>query len=98
MGQETFKEVIVSQAIRPITDDGRMGVDPEDVMPPTFHLERIAEKLLRRAARPPEPRGLDRRGAPAPARSRPITSPIAPSPLRTISRLQSFSEPAGSRP
>ncbi len=45
MGQDTFKEVIVSQAITP--DDGTtatMGVDPEDLMPPTFHLQTIAEK------------------------------------------------------
>jgi hypothetical protein len=92
MGQDTFKEVIVSQAIRPITDDGRMGIDPEDAMPPTFHLEQIAEKRFGgRLDRLSRVVSID----PAPAAPEAAPQlPFAPSPLRTISRLQSFSEPA----
>jgi hypothetical protein len=92
MGQDTFKEVIVSQAIRPITDDGRMGVDPEDVMPPTFHLEQIAEKRFGgRLDRLSRVVSIDA----APESTKPPDhAPFAPSPLRTISRLQSLSEPA----
>jgi len=93
MGQDTFKEVLVSQAIRPITDDGRMGVDPEDVLPPTFHLEQVAEKRfggrLDRVSRvvsidlaPPAPRKKgDQRLA-------------GPDAARSISALQSLREPA----
>ncbi len=40
----TFKEVIVAQALRPTSKDGEMGIDPEDLMPPGFHLEPIAQK------------------------------------------------------
>ena len=40
----TFKEVIVAQALRPTTAEGEMGVDPDDVMPPNYRLETIAEK------------------------------------------------------
>jgi 4-amino-4-deoxy-L-arabinose transferase-like glycosyltransferase len=92
MGQGTFKEVIVTQAIRPTTANGEMGVDPEDLMPPSFHLQKIAEKRfggrLDRMSRivsidpePEKPRKSDQR-------------PSAPSPLRTISALQSLSDPA----
>jgi hypothetical protein len=40
----TFRDVIVAQALRPTTADGDMGVDPDDLMPPNFRLETIAEK------------------------------------------------------
>lgn len=40
----TFKEVIVAQALRPTEAGGRLGVAPEDVLPPEFRLEPIAEK------------------------------------------------------
>jgi hypothetical protein len=91
MEQGTFKEVIVSQAIRPTSADGEMGVDPEDVMPPNFHLERIAEKrfggrldrLSRIVSIDPEPE--------KPARG---AQPPLASPLRTISALHSESVPA----
>ena len=91
MGQDTFKEVIVSQAIRPITDDGRMGVDPDDVLPPTFHLQAIAEKrfggrldrLSRVVSIDPAP--------PAPAR--PPQRPAGASVVRSISLVQSRREP-----
>jgi hypothetical protein len=42
--QGTFKEVIVAQALRPISSEGDRGVDPEDDLPPNFHLETLAEK------------------------------------------------------
>jgi hypothetical protein len=91
LSQETFKEVLVTQAIRPFKDDGRMGVDPDDVLPPSFHLQMIAEKRfggrLDRISRivsidpqPKEPAGKDQR-------------PAAPSSLRSISELQSRSDP-----
>lgn len=44
MREGTFREVIVAQALRPTSADGDMGVDPEDLMPPNFRLEMIAEK------------------------------------------------------
>ena len=44
MGQDTFKEVLVAQALRPSDANGDMGVDPDDLMPPSYHLETIAEK------------------------------------------------------
>jgi hypothetical protein len=91
MGQDTFREVIVSQGIRPITDDGRQGVDPEDVMPPTFHLEMIAEKRFGgRLDRLSRVVSID----PAPVAPKPPDhGTFAPSALRTISWLQSRREP-----
>jgi len=44
MEQGTFREVIVAQALRPTSAEGHFGVDPEDVLPPYFHLETITEK------------------------------------------------------
>jgi hypothetical protein len=93
MGQETFREVIVSQAIRPMTDDGRVGVDPLDVMPPSFHLETIAERRFGgRWDRLSRVVSIDpSAGEPL---LKPAQPPSIPSPLRSISRLQSRSEPA----
>jgi Dolichyl-phosphate-mannose-protein mannosyltransferase len=92
MGQGTFSEVIVTQAIRPSTADGGLGVDPEDLLPPSFHLEKIAEKQfggrLDRMSRiisidpePDKPAKPDQ-GAPGEL------------PLRSISDVQSLSDPA----
>jgi hypothetical protein len=91
MGQDTFKEVIISQAIRPVDGDGAMGVDPEDLMPPTFHLQTIAEKrfggridrLSRVVSIDPAP----------PDAKKPDHRPPLVSPLRSINELQSASEP-----
>ena len=44
MSQGTFHEVLVAQALRPTTPQGRFGVDPDDVLPDNFHLELLAEK------------------------------------------------------
>lgn len=44
MDAGTFREVIVAQALRPTTPQGDMGVDPDDLMPPTYRLETIAQK------------------------------------------------------
>ena len=44
LGQGTFREVLVMQAIRPTSEKGETGVDPDDVLPENYHLERIAEK------------------------------------------------------
>jgi hypothetical protein len=94
LSQETFKEVIVSQAIRPLTDDGRMGVDPEDVLPKTFHLEMIVEKRFGgRLDRLSRVVSID--PAPPPA---PRAGPQGvPSPLRSISPVQSAVEPSVAR-
>lgn len=40
----TFSEILVTQALRPTTAEGRFGVDPDDVLPANYHLETIAEK------------------------------------------------------
>jgi hypothetical protein len=42
--EHTFGEVIVAQALRPTSAQGDLGVDPDDLMPDTFHLEPIAQK------------------------------------------------------
>jgi hypothetical protein len=92
LGQETFHEVLVTQALRPTSGEGEMGVDPNDLMPPSFHLETIAEKRfglrLDRVSRivaidpaPPAPKGPDQRS-------------LTPSALRSMSMLQSLREPA----
>lgn len=44
LGEGTFNEVIVAQGLRPTSARGEMGVDPEDLLPPQFHLKTIAEK------------------------------------------------------
>jgi hypothetical protein len=92
MGQDTFSEVIVTQAIRPSSAEGDMGVDPEDLLPPNFHLQVIAEKRfggrLDRVSRivsiDPEPPGKP---------VKPDQRVPEPSPLRSISELQSLSDP-----
>jgi hypothetical protein len=40
----TFREVIVAQGLRPTSERGELGIDPQDLMPPEFQLETIAEK------------------------------------------------------
>ena len=42
--QGTFREVLVAQALRPTSARGDFGIDPDDLLPPNFHLETIAEK------------------------------------------------------
>ena len=42
--QGTFREVIVTQVIRPLSARGDAIVDPEDEFPESLHLETIAEK------------------------------------------------------
>jgi hypothetical protein len=92
MGQDTFKEVLVTQAIRPTDADGDMGVDPADMMPATYHLEMIAEKRfgarLDRVSRivsiDPEPEDA----------KKPDQRPAAALALRSISMLQSRREPS----
>jgi hypothetical protein len=44
LGEGTFKEVIIVQALRPTTAQGDIGIDPEDLMPASFRLEPIALK------------------------------------------------------
>lgn len=44
MREHTFDEVLVAQALRPTTANGRFGVDPDDLMPPNYRLQTIAEK------------------------------------------------------
>jgi len=92
MGEDTFSEVIVTQAIKPTTAEGDMGVDPEDLMPPTFHLQTLAEKRFgSRLDRISRIVSIDL--AP-PKTKEPGPKPQGPTPLRSISPLQSLSEPA----
>ncbi len=42
--QGTFKEVLVAQALRPTSLTGDRGVDPDDTLPPAFHLQPVSEK------------------------------------------------------
>ena len=44
LGEGTFREVVVAQALRPTSADGNFGVAPEDRLPPGFVLETIAER------------------------------------------------------
>jgi len=68
-----------------------MGVDPEDLLPPNFHLQVIAEKRfggrLDRVSRivsiDPEPEKA----------KKPDQREPDPTPLRSISELQSLSDP-----
>ncbi len=91
LGQETFKEVLVTQAIRPFTDDGRMGVDPDDVLPATFHLQMVAEKRFGgRLDRISRIVSIDPEVKPPAMKDQ---RPAAPSPLRSINELQSRSDP-----
>jgi Dolichyl-phosphate-mannose-protein mannosyltransferase len=92
MGQGTFKDVLVTQALRPTSKNGDFGVDPEDAMPTGYHLEVIAEKRFgARVDRVSRIVSID----PAPAGPKaPDQRPNAPSPLRSISRLHSPREPA----
>jgi hypothetical protein len=92
MGQGTFKDVLVAQALRPTSKDGDFGVDPNDLMPPGYHLQTIAEKrfgvriarLSRIVSIEPLPPGTPKSPK----------IPYKPSPLRSISEAQSFIEPA----
>lgn len=92
MGQGTFKDVLVSQALRPTTRNGDFGIDPDDLMPASYHLETIAEKRFgARIARLSRIVSIDPGPPGSPA---PVQGPLAPTPLRSISELQSPSEPA----
>jgi len=44
LSQPTFREILVFQALRPASALGQHELVPEDVLPPSFHLEPIAEK------------------------------------------------------
>ncbi len=92
MGQGTFKEVLVAQAIRPTSANGDFGVDPDDRMPAGYHLETIAEKRFgARLARLSRIVFID----PAPEGAKgPAQGPDRASPLRLINAIQSLSEPA----
>ena len=92
MGQDTFREVLVTQAIRPTDADGDMGVDPNDLMPPSYHLETIAEKRFGgRLDRISQIVSID----PAPDLGRkPDQGPSAPSALRTLGVLPVSAGPA----
>jgi len=92
MAQGTFREVIVAQAVRPTDGDGGMGVDPDDLMPATFHLETIAEKRFGgRVDRLSRIVSID--PVPEPEKKAP-GKPQPESPLRSMSALQSLSDPA----
>jgi hypothetical protein len=75
MAQGTFREILVAQALRPTTPDGRFGVDPDDLLPENFQLETLAEKrfggrmarLSRLVAVAPEPVAPAKAGEKSPA-------------------------------
>ena len=91
MSQGTFTDVIVTQAIRPSSAEGAMGVDPEDLLPPNFHLQVIAEKRFGgRLDRVSSIVSID----PEPEKAKkPDQREPDPTPLRSISELQSLSDP-----
>jgi hypothetical protein len=91
MGQDTFKDVLVTQAIRPTDADGDMGVDPNDLMPPSYHLETIAEKRFGgRLDRISRIVSID----PPPDEARkPDQGPSVPSALRTLGALPASGGP-----
>jgi hypothetical protein len=92
MGQGTFRDVLVAQALRPTSRQGEFGIDPDDLMPPGYHLQTIAEKRFgMRIARLSRIVSIDPEEPGAP---KPPPAPYLPSPLRSISDLQSASEPA----
>ena len=80
MAQGTFQEVLVAQALRPTTVDGKFGVDPDDLMPPNFRLELVAERRFgARMARLSRLVAVD--PAPViPARAKPPAPDKAPAP------------------
>lgn len=79
LAEGTFGEVIVAQTLRPTSVRGEMGVDPNDLMPPEFHLETIAEKRFgTRWAR--LSRVVSIEPGPAAAGGEPAKLTIAPSP------------------
>lgn len=42
--QNNFREILLTQELRPASALGQHQIIPEDVMPPSFHLETVAEK------------------------------------------------------
>jgi hypothetical protein len=44
MQRGTFREVLVAQVVRPTTEHGDAGIEPDDVLPAEFHLEPIERK------------------------------------------------------
>lgn len=75
----TFDEVIVAQALRPTSPQGDLGVDPDDVMPESYHLEPIAQKRFGgRIARLSRLVSIDLPARQAPAA--PVAEQAAPSP------------------
>ncbi|HEY1791445.1 MAG TPA: hypothetical protein VGG34_00890 [Opitutaceae bacterium] len=87
MGQETFATVVVTQAVRPITEDGAMGIDPDDILPGAFHLRRIAQKRFGTR--------FDRVSLLLSVDEQPGATQRAPDPAaqRSISPAQSLSDP-----
>lgn len=73
--QGTFREVLVAQALRPTSAQGDFGLDPDDLLPPNFHLETVAEKRFgARLARISRIVSIDPESPPA----APAKSPAAP--------------------
>ena len=69
-----------------------MGVEPDDLLPPTFHLQTIAEKRFGgRLDRVSRVVSID--ATPEKERT-PEKKDQRPSPLRSMSELQSLSEPS----
>jgi hypothetical protein len=44
LARGTFREVVVSQVVRPTSAEGEMAIDPEDILPAGFRLEELERK------------------------------------------------------
>ena len=44
LARGTFREVVVSQVVRPTSAEGEMAIDPEDILPEGFRLEELERK------------------------------------------------------
>ena len=75
LAQGTFREILVAQALRPTTREGKFGVDPDDLLPDGFRLETLAEKRFGgRMARVSRLVAVD----PEPAMPAETAKPVAP--------------------
>jgi hypothetical protein len=44
LGTSNFQEILVLQALRPMTPEGDHDIVPEDRLPASYHLETLVEK------------------------------------------------------
>lgn len=92
LAQGTFREVLVFQTLKPSSAKGEFGVEPGDAMPSNYHLQTLAERRFgSNIARVSRIVSID----PGPDDGKkPVHGPDRASPLRLISEIQSWSDPA----